>query len=201
MLYKVVKNSWIIAMLMPLLMAAPAWAADGAHGDKAVAFNFGNIGQAVASLLIFAILLIILGKWAWKPIIAQLEAREKKIADTIAHAQQRQEDAQRMLEQYQARLATAEAQSEALMAESRKQANTAREKILQQAAQEAHRTAEQIRQEIESAKQETLRELYDYTATLATEIASKIIRRNLRPEDQKQIIEESFQEFRNKVKR
>jgi F-type H+-transporting ATPase subunit b len=183
---------------VPLLSASSAWAAEpeGGGGDL-----FGTFGQAAASLLIFGILFWILGKWAWKPILSQLEAREKKIADTIEQAQNRQEEAQRLLAQYQARLAAAEEQAAALVAESRKEANVAREKILQHAAEEAQNTAKQLRREIEAAKQEALREAYDSVATLATEIAGRIIRRNLRPEDQRQIVEESLQDIRNKVPR
>jgi F-type H+-transporting ATPase subunit b len=179
----------------PLLAAASASAAEGGS------FDFGGLEQPIASLVIFGILLFILGKWAWKPILSQLEAREKKIADTIEQARLRQEEAQKLLAEYQAKLAAAEEQAAALLTQSRKEANTAREKILQHAAEDAQRTAEQLRREIEAAKQEAMREAYDSLGTLATEIAGKIIRRNLRPEDQKRIVEESLQEIRGKVSR
>ena len=190
---------WFAALALavtPLLAAAPACASEGGGS-----FNFGGLHQPIASLVIFGILLFILGKWAWKPIIAQLEAREKKIADTIEHAQRRQEEAQKLLAEYQAKLAAAEEEGAALLAQSRKEANTAREKILQHAAEDAQRTAQQLRREIETAKQEAMREAYDSLGLLATEIAGKIIRRNLRPEDQKQIVEESLREIRGKVSR
>ncbi len=184
----------IVVMTMTVLLTVcPAPAADGGG------FQFGTLGQAIASLVIFLALLLILGKWAWKPILSQLEAREKKIADTIEQAQRRQEEAEQLLAQYQARLAAAEEQAAALVAESRKEANTAREKILQRAAEEAQHTAQQLRREIEAAKQEALREAYDSVGALATEIAGRIIRRNLRPEDQRQIVEESLQDIRSKV--
>ena len=138
-----------------LLTVCPAPAADGGG------FQFGTLGQGIASLIIFVALLVVLGKWAWKPILSQLEAREKKISDTIEQAQRRQEEAQQLLAQYQARLAAAEEQAAALVAESRKEANVAREKILHRAAEEAQNTAKQLRIEIEAAKQEALREAYD----------------------------------------
>jgi F-type H+-transporting ATPase subunit b len=185
----------LVMVLTVLLTVCPAPAADGGS------FQFGTLGQAIANVVIFLALFVVLGKWAWKPILSQLEAREKKIADTIDQAQRRQEEAQQLLTKYQAQLAAAEEQAAALVAESRKEANVAREKILQRAAEDAQHTAQQLRIEIEAAKQEALREAYDSVATLATEIAGKIIRRNLRPEDQKQIVEESLQDIRSKVPR
>lgn len=185
----------LVMVLTVLLTVCPAPAADGGG------FQFGRVEQAVASLVIFLILLFILGKWAWKPILSQLEAREKKISDTIEQAQRRQEEAQQLLAKYQAQLAAAEEQAAALLTASRKEANLAREKILHRAAEDAQHTAQQLRVEIEAAKQEALREAYDSVAGLATEIAGKIIRRNLRPEDQKQIVEESLQDIRSKVPR
>lgn len=181
-----------------LLIATPSLASnDQAAGTG---FDFGTLGQAVASLVIFGLLLAILGKYAWGPIVSQLEAREKKIADTIDQAVLRQEEANQLLEQYKARLAAAEGQAQALVADSRKEANTAREKILQQAAQDAQRTSVQARHEIELAKQQAMREIYDQTAILAIDIAGKIIQRNLRPEDQKQIIEESLREIGGEIR-
>ena len=181
-----------VAAASLLLLAMPAFASAGKEGG----FDFGTAGQGIASLLIFGLLLVVLGKYAWKPIVQQLENREKMISDKIEHAIKRQEEAQGLLQQYQARLDQAEAQAAALMSESRKEAAEAREKILQTAIADAQKTNQQLRQEIEQAKQETMRALYDSTASLATEIAGKIIRRNLSVEDQKQILQESLEDIR-----
>ena len=196
------KHNWASRFAMAtaavLLLAAPAMASD-AGGEKG--FQFGDLGQAIAALVIFGILVFILGKWGWKPIVTQLENREKQIADTIANAQTKQQEAERLLEEYRSQLASAQAQAEALMGESRREAATAREQILQAAQADAKKTVQQTLEEIERAKQETLRELYDSTASIATELAGKIIRRNLRVEDQKQILAESLEEIRQKANR
>lgn len=179
--------------LAMLVMALPAVASEGKEAGGG--FQFGNAGQAVASLIIFGILLVILGKWAWKPIVTQLENREKGIAETIEDARHRTQEAEGLLRQYQERLNKAEAEAQALVSQSRKEAAEARELILQAANTEAQRSAHLVREEIEVAKQEAMRDLYDRTATLATDIAGKILRRNLRVEDQKQILDESLAEI------
>lgn len=189
--------SLALATMAFCAVAGSAFASDGAEGG----FDFGDLGQAIASLIIFGILLWILGKYAWKPIVKQLENREKGIAEKLDHAQKRQEESERLLAQYQARLNEAQAQAQALMNEARKEASSARETILQAAQADAQKTATSLRQEIEQAKQEAMRDLYDRTAGLATEIAGKILRRTLKPEDHRQILDESLSEIRQQASR
>ena len=159
----------------------------------------GTIGQSVAAILVFLVLLVVLGRWAWKPLIRQLQLREKQIADTIAGAEKREKEAMELLEQYRQRLAKAETDAQKVLEESRKQAVAAREQILEHARLEARESTAKAVEEIDSAKRDALGELYDLTAELATDVAARIIKRNLRPEDQRRLVEESLQDLRSRV--
>jgi len=188
---------WLTAAVLAVWSAAPALAAEGEKGG----FYFGDLGQAVASLIIFGILLVVLGKWAWKPIIKQLEGREHRIAETIQNAQLRAAEAEALLEQYRKRLAAAEAEAGEVLNQSRKEAAAAREAILQAAHVEAQRLGEQSRSEIEQAKTSAIRDLYEQAAVLATDVAGRIIRRQLSPDDQKQMLQDALAEIRQKAGR
>jgi len=176
-------------------LAAPAVAAESVGIEQYA----GTIGQSVAAILVFLVLLVVLGRWAWKPLIRQLQLREKQIADTIAGAEKREKEAMELLEQYRQRLAKAEADAQKVLEESRKQAVAAREQILEHARLEARESTAKAVEEIDSAKRDALGELYDLTAELATDVAARIIKRNLRPEDQRRLVEESLQDLRSRV--
>ena len=77
----------------PCLIAQTAFAGEGGGG-----LYFGDLGQALAALGIFLLLLGILGKWAWKPIIEQLRTREERIERAVADAEKRHQDAKDLLE-------------------------------------------------------------------------------------------------------
>lgn len=175
-------------------------AASGASGgdDGSRDFYPGDLGQAIAAIAIFVVLLAVLGKWAWKPLINQLRMREKKISDAIESAQDRERESQDLLVHYKARLQRAEDDSEAMLARSRKESTLAREEIIKAARHEARRSTDQATEEIARAKREALRELREKTADLATEIAARVIPRTLSEEDHRRLLSESLGEIRDR---
>jgi F-type H+-transporting ATPase subunit b len=182
----------LVAALAAIAVApCAAWAAEGAGGGIPV----GDLGQAVATIVIFLLLLAVLGKWAWKPIVAQLQRREEGIAQTIQHAQEREKQALELLAQYKKQLEAAEAQAAELLSQARRRAAGEQEKLLGQARQESRRLVQSATVEIEQAKIDALRELYDRTAQLAVDVAAKALRQTLRPEDHRRLVEESLREI------
>lgn len=186
----------VLAVAAVLFCPAAAFAAEEGGGSG---LPTGDLGQAIAAILIFVGLLAVLGKWAWKPIVRQLEQREQGIAQTIAKAQEREQQAQALLAQYKQRLDEAEGQAAEMMNESRRKGAEAHEKLLAEAKQESHRLVQSAQVEIQQAKTDALRELYDATAQLAVQAAGKIIHKTLRVEDHREILEESLREVSGRV--
>ncbi|MCL2701237.1 MAG: F0F1 ATP synthase subunit B [Phycisphaerae bacterium] len=191
-----IPKQYIAVLALLLAFALPAAAGGGGGGDG---LYIGDIGQAIASLIIFGLLLLVLGKWAWKPIIAQLQRREQRIAETIKNAEDRQAQADALLEEYRQKLAAADAEVADVLASARKDAAAAREQILQAARAEAGRIAEQSTTEIEQAKSVAIRDLYEQAAVLATDVAGKIIRKQLKPDDQKQMLQDALAEIKQRA--
>jgi len=156
----------------------------------------GDLGQAIAALTVFVILLLILRKWAWRPIVTQLQHREKSIADALSKAQQQQKEAEDLLKFYESRIARAQAESESIIADSRQAAADMRDQTLESARREARKTAEKARRQFEMAKQQALRELHVAMAQLASDIAGKVIRKQLSDEDKRRLLEQSLEEIR-----
>jgi F-type H+-transporting ATPase subunit b len=181
-----------LAVAAPLLMAVPVQAAQqGLHP--------GDAGQAVATILVFVVLLLVLRKWAWGPIITQLQQRERAIADAVAKAQKRQTEADDLARHYKTRLESAHAEVEELLAEARREAGEAREQILASAREEAQRTQHLARRELERARREAMKELHGAAAGLATDLAGRLIRRNLTEEEHRRMLNESLEEIRQQA--
>jgi len=159
----------------------------------------GDLGQAIVAVATFGILLLVLRKWAWRPIIAQLRRREEDIAGALDRAQRREKEADEILRHYQARLAQAEKEAEALISESRAQAEQLRGETLKAAREKAREGADQALRDLEKAKQRAFYELRQATAEMASDIAQSVLRKDLSEADQQRLLDRSLSEIAKKA--
>jgi F-type H+-transporting ATPase subunit b len=185
------------ALLLPL--CGLAWA-EGGEAQKTV-MESGGLPNALWALGTFAALLIILGRYAWKPILKAMEDRERHIADTIERARAQQEESEKLLEGYKNKLLEADAEAAKRVEESRKAAEQVKGEILETARKEAQQYSHQAAAEIHSAKQQALESLYSFAADLATDVAGKIMRKELTADDQRRLVDESLELIHEKAKR
>ncbi|HSU69381.1 MAG TPA: F0F1 ATP synthase subunit B, partial [Tepidisphaeraceae bacterium] len=145
--------------------------------------------------VIFVLLVTILGKYAWGPILSGLKAREEKIRKDIADAEATRAKAEATLREYNQQLATAEQKVRDMLGKAATDAESLAAQIRTRAQQESEETKERALKDIEAAKDQALSEIYQQTADLATRVAEKIIRRNLNADDQRELVNQSLQEL------
>ena len=154
-----------------------------------------RVDTLIFSLIIFLGLAAVLFKFAWKPIMEGLEAREKRISDDIENARLASEQAQSQLEAYQKKMAGADEEAAALIAEAKNDALSAKEKIMVEANAEAQRTRDRALADIESAKNAAVRDLAESSVDSAVELAGNIVGRSLNKQDHADLIEKSIEQF------
>jgi F-type H+-transporting ATPase subunit b len=146
---------------------------------------------------IFLVVCIVLYKTAWKNVLIGLKAREDRIRKDIADAEAARIKADELLRQYNAKLADAQQQVQAVLAQATADAEKIATSLKMRAQQEAEEAKERATAEIEQAKRNALAEIYDQTANLATAVAEKIIRRQLNPNDQRDLVNESLSQLQS----
>ncbi len=146
--------------------------------------------MAFFSAVVFGLLLLVLGGTAWKPIMQGLEKRERGIADNIAQAQKAATDATSKLAEYEAKLAGAAEESQRIVAEARKDAEAAGQKLIASAQEEAARSRDRAVADIESAKRVALSELASQSTDVAMSLAQRVVGREVRAEDHQGLIQE-----------
>jgi len=184
-----------LSVIAGLTVGTVGPACAGSAGVALAEYYPGDLGQAVVAVATFGILLLILRKWAWRPVIAQLRRREEDIAGSLARAQQREREATELVNHYKARIAQAEQEAERLIAESRKQAADLRDEALRAAQEKARQDADRALQELERAKQQAFAELRKATAAMASDIAQTVLRKELSQADQQRLLERSVKEI------
>jgi F-type H+-transporting ATPase subunit b len=135
--------------------------------------------------VVFFVLLVVLKKFAWKPILSGIEAREKSLKDSLSRAEEvarktdAAEDEQRKI------LDQAKAEAAQVLSESRDFAKELKVKAEADAKVQAERIVAQAKQEIEAAQQKAQAQLRHEAAVLSVGVAEKILRKNLNAEEDK----------------
>ncbi|MES2762649.1 MAG: F0F1 ATP synthase subunit B [Bacteroidota bacterium] len=143
------------------------------------------VGLIFWTTITFILLLVLLGKFAWKPILNAIKTREKGIEDALASAERALNDMRELKSNNEKSLAEARAARDMLM----KEARDTKDVIIAEAKAKAQADAERImssaREQITNEKNAAVAELKNQVATLSIEIAEKILRSEL-SSDEKQ---------------
>ena len=183
----------LISLVSLALMAAPALAQEAEHGGGEASSPFaGDIGNALWTLVIFALVVFVLGKFAWGPILNTLQARETFIREALETAKRDRDEAELRRKEYEDRLAQARAEATAIVDEGRRDALVTKQRIEEEAQREADKRLERAKREIQIATETATKELYQLSTRLATEMAGKVIGRELTPQDHERLIAESL---------
>ncbi len=150
---------------------------------------------AIWSFVVFLLLLLILSKFAWKPIVAGLEKREQGIEDNIAAAKRANEDAKKLLADYDKRLAGAADQVRLMLDQARRDAEQTKLDIVAEAKSAAQLEQQRVVREVRIATDAALKELSEKSTQLAIELAGKIVKRQLTPEDHARLAQEALAQF------
>ena len=141
------------------------------------------------TLDIFLVLYFLLRKFAFGPITAAVEAREKALEDAIEGAKRDRDAAAKVLAEHQAQLDAARGEAQKLIADGRAVAEKMRADLLEQTRREQQDMLERARREIESEKERAISQLRREAVDLALAGASKVIEQNLESEKNRQLVE------------
>jgi F-type H+-transporting ATPase subunit b len=150
---------------------------------------------AIWTLVVFVVLLVVLKKFAWGPILAGLESRESNIANHIAQAERNHEEAKKLLVQYEQKLASAANDVREMMEEARRDADHARQTILAEAKAGAEAERDRALRDIETAADQAMESLAERSAQLAVDLAGKILQSKLSAADHTKLIQEAVAKF------
>ena len=173
--------------------------AAGGHegGPSAELLRGGSEGAitAITTLVVFLLLVVVLGKFAWGPIATGLKAREDKIRKDIEEAEAARGRAEKTLAQYNQQLATAEEKVRQIIATAGADAEKLATNIRMKAQADAEEIKERATKDIEAARDAAVRDFQQYAAEVATNAAEKIIRRNLNASDQQDLVRQSLDQL------
>jgi F-type H+-transporting ATPase subunit b len=190
----VLRRAFVYAVgLLPVVGAAECLASEG-KGDSPNPLIF-EPDLAVFTAIIFLVLMAVLWKFAWGPIMQGLRKREEAIAEEIASAERSNEEAKQMLAKYESRLGEAADEVRSLFDQGKKDADAQRQQIIADAQDAARAEKERAVREIDVAKNEALSELAEKSVDTAVDLAGRIVGKQLQAADHTRLIQEALEKF------
>jgi F-type H+-transporting ATPase subunit b len=151
-------------------------------------------GSIIWTILTFLVLLWILAKFAWKPILKGLADREAAIKDDLETARRDRTESDRMLKEYQATIAGAKKESAQIIQEAQEASARIKEEGMAQTKQMTHQMLERAKAEIGREEESARKRLREHVADLTAQATSRVLGRVITLEDHERLIRESIEE-------
>jgi F-type H+-transporting ATPase subunit b len=147
------------------------------------------------SLITFVIFVMVLGRYAWKPLIASLDERESKVRGDISAAESARQKAEQLLAEHSKRMAQLQEEIRALLADARKDAEGVKQEIVAAAQKEAEAAKQRALGEISRARDSALKDLFDVMANEVAQATQHVLGRSINSSDQDRLIDEALTQF------
>src|SRR5256885_6670218 len=181
----------LLPVVFLALAAAPLYAAEEAPLSPFA----GNVGNALWTLVIFAVVIIVLGKFAWGPVLSLLQEREQFIHKSLSDAKHDRDEAEARLKDYAAKRQSAQAEAVAIIGDARRDAERLRDDLRQRAKSEADTMIKNAERQIELQTSRAVQQIRQEAVDLSVTIASKLLQRNISKEDNDKLINDTLKQI------
>ena len=152
-------------------------------------------GLFIWTIIVFLVLVVLLAKFAWKPLLQALEARQAEIKKSIDDAQTAKRELERLQQESTQIIRKAHSEAESIVSKSWSDAEKLREEMKQKAKAEADAIVKESQRQIEIETGRALRQIRSEVADLSIAIASKVIQRNVSREDNDRLIQDTLKQI------
>ena len=186
-------RGWLVCAVVSLLFLLPTVTLAAEGGGEHGGGGLINLDKSlIVQVVNFVILLIILQKFLYKPLLAKMEERTGAIKRSLDEAQAARADAVRQQEENAAQLRAAYAEAAAIRDQALREAEEAGRKQLEAAQAQARKLVEDTKAQLDGEIRRARDELRRETTDLALAVAEKLVRRTLREEDHRKIVADAI---------
>lgn len=148
-------------------------------------------GTLFWTALTFVVLVLLLKRLAWKPLLRALDEREERMKEQMRKADEAHQEAERRLAEYQAMLDSARREAQELISKGRRSAEATKDEIVRKAQSDSDQIVERAKQEIALEREKALEEIKRTAGELSISIAAKIISKSLNARDHQELIRDA----------
>jgi len=181
--------SRVTALSAFLLGLSPSIALAASEGGEGL-INFDK--SLIIQVVNFILLMIVLTKLLYRPLVAKMEERTQAIKKSLEEAQAARVEAQREREEHAAKIQAAHAEAQAIRAAALKEAAEEQRRLVDNAKEEAERLVASARDETAQDVRRARQELRQEVSDLAIQVAERLIRKSLRDDDHRRIVDDAI---------
>ena len=186
-------RGWLVCAVVSLLFLLPTVTLAAEGGGEHGGGGLINLDKSlIVQVVNFVILLIVLQKFLYKPLLAKMEERTGAIKRSLDEAQAARADAVRQHEENAAQLRAAYAEAASIRDQALREAEEAGRKQLEAAQAQARKLVEDTKAQLDGEIRRAREELRRETTDLALAVAEKLVRRTLREEDHRKIVADAI---------
>lgn len=152
-----------------------------------------STGLVFWSAITFLLLLFLMKKFLWGPLIENLDRRETMINDAVKKAEETQKKSEDALKDYNKKLAEAREEVRQIVVAGKESAEKAKADILEEASKKSASLVEKAKKEIASERSDAINQIKQLVVDISISAAEKMLKRNLNAEDHISLIEETMQ--------
>ena len=149
-------------------------------------------GLFVWTILTFLLLVFVLAKFAWKPLLKMLQDREDMVRSSLEDAEKAKSELERLNEESEAIMAKARSEAQSILANGKAAAEKVKDDIIAKSKEQANKIREDAGNQIQVEKDKAISEIKKEVVNLTLSVAEKLIQKNLSDADNKSLIEESL---------
>ena len=149
-------------------------------------------GLFVWTILTFLLLVFVLAKFAWKPLLKMLQDREDMVRSSLEEAEKAKSELERLNEESEAIMAKARSEAQSILADGKAAAEKVKDDIIAKSKEQANKIREDAGNQIQVEKDKAISEIKKEVVNLTLSVAEKLIQKNLSDADNKSLIEESL---------
>ncbi len=159
-----------------------------------------NPGLIFWTIVTFVVLLLLLKKFVWGPILDAVDRRERSVKEMLEGAEKARDEAREILNKYQEQLAGAGEEVNRLIEDGKARAGKAGDEIIGKARSEADQIIERAKAEIIREREKAVQELKAQVVKISLAAAGRLIERSLAEQDHRELIEQTISEMDEKLK-
>lgn len=153
-----------------------------------------HVIDMLVMLFFFILLIYLVSKFAWGPVMDMMKKREDYIANEIEQAEKNRAEAEKASKEAVERLKQTKQEAQKIIEDARTAGLKQQEDIITSAKKEAERIKQAAQEEIQNEKEKAIKALQEQVASLSVLIASKVIEKEISAQDQEKLIEEYIKE-------
>jgi F-type H+-transporting ATPase subunit b len=152
-------------------------------------------GLFIWTIVTFLVLLALLAKFAWRPLLQALESRQERIRKSLEDAERARQELERLQQESAKMMQQARIEAESIVTQTRADAERLREELKQKAKDEADNILRNAQQQIQLQTRQAIQQIRHEVADIAVLLASKLLERNIAKEDNARLIDDTLKQI------